>query len=255
MDYQYLKNIEGNRKYMSSNGVKGDIPLNLISDADLKREADKIRQAKKLQAEASKLGPIGTPLPPGGEALPKGQDKGQTRKGAVTANRTENAFQEQVRKAKEEAAKAKKVEKELEKKLKLLEKKQKEFETKIKILIDSGGEILQNPEAAIQNNILALAQKFGPAGIAITLVPQIVDALLAEFEDGGIFDTRVKEIQQVGSMAAVKYLADIEAGVVLFNQSGYLTDEPPGINNTEKLVAGQQRYFLLNTGGYVGFTN
>ena len=86
---------------MSSDpGVQGDVPLNLISDADLKREADKIREAKKLKGEAEKLGPIGTPLPPGGAAVPKAGAKGQTSKGAITANRTENAFQELQKKVK-----------------------------------------------------------------------------------------------------------------------------------------------------------
>lgn len=239
----------------SEPGVKGDIPLNLISDADLKREANKIRQAKKLKSEADKLTPIGTPGAGPGEVLPKGAAKGQTRKGAITANRTENAFQEQIRKQKEANTKAKKLEKELEKKIKEIEKQQKKFKKEINDLIDTGGNVLRNPEGVINDQITALASKFGPAGIAIAIIPQVIDAVLGEFEDGGIFDTRVKEIQQVASLAAVEYLADINAGVVLFNQSGYLTDEPAGITSTEKLVAGQQRYFLLNAGSYTGFSN
>lgn len=240
---------------MSSDGIRKEIPLNLISDADLKREADKIRQAKKLKNEATKLGPIGTPLPPGGQALPKGATGPLDRKRAIAGGRTQNAFKElqaKIKKQEKEIADAKKA---AEKAKKENEKNIQELKSEIKGLIDTGGDILQNPEAAIQNNILALAQKAGPAGIAIAIIPQVIDAVLSQFEDGGVFDTRVKEIQQVGSLASVEYLADIQAGVVLFNQSGYLTDEPAGITSTEKLVAGQQRYFLLNTGSYTGFNN
>ena len=238
---------------MSSDpGVQGDIPLNLISDADLKREAEKIRKAKKLKSEAEKLSPIGTPQAPVGPAVPKAGAKGQTRKGAITANRTENAFQEQVRKAKELAVKNKKLQKALEKKVKEIEKKQKEFETKVQGIVDQGGDLLKNPEAAIQNGILNLAAKAGPAGLVVALVPQIIDAVLDEFEDGGVFDTRVREIEEAGVLGPVEYLIDINAGTVLFAQSGYLTDEPPTIVNTERLVAGQMRFFQFSSGDYTG---
>lgn len=238
---------------MSSDvGVQGDVPLNLISDADLKREADKIRQAKKLKTEADKLGPIGTPQAPGGPALPKGGAKGQTRKGAITANRTENAFQElqrKVKKAETDAAKAKKA---AEKAKKDSDKKIKELDNKMQGIIDQGGDLLQNPEAAIQNGILNLAAKAGPAGLALALVPQIIDAVLDEFDDGGVFDTRVKEIEQASVLGPIEYLVDINSGVVLFAQSGYLSDEPPTVVNTDRLVAGQMRYFLFNSGDYTG---
>ena len=238
---------------MSSDpGVQGDVPLNLISDADLKREADKIRQAKKLKAESDKLGPIGTPLAPGGPAVPKAGAKGQTRKGAITANRTQNAFQElqnKVKKAEKDAADAKKA---AEKAKKDSDKKIKELDSKLQNVVDQGGDLLKNPEAAIQSGILNLASKAGPAGLAIALVPQIIDAVLDEFEDGGVFDTRVKEIEEASVLGPIEYLVDINSGLVLFAQSGYLSNEPPTIVNTDRLVAGQMRYFLFNSGDYTG---
>ena len=100
---------------MSADGIRKEVPLNLISDADLKREADKIREAKKLKTQAEKLTPIGTPGGGPGDVLPKGSAKGQTRKGAVTANRTENAFQELQRKVKESEKKVNIAEKRAEK--------------------------------------------------------------------------------------------------------------------------------------------
>jgi len=238
---------------MSSDpGVQGDVPLNLISDADLRREADKIREAKKLKKEAEKLSPIGTPEAPGGPALPKGGAKGQTRKGAITANRTQNAFQElqnKVKKAEKDASDAKKA---AEKTKKESDKKIKELDSKLQNVVDQGGDLLKNPEAAIQSGILNLASKAGPAGLVVALVPQIIDAVLNEFEDGGAFDTRVKEIQEVSVLGPIDYLIDINSGVVLFAQSGYLSDEPPTVVNTDRLVAGQMRYLQFNSGDYTG---
>lgn len=238
---------------MSSNpGVQGDIPLNLISDADLKREANKIREAKKLQKEAIKLSPIGTPQAPGGPALPKGGAKGQTRKGAITANRTENAFQDLQRRLKEVEKKAKITETRDEKIEKISEKKFKQLDNKVNNIIDQGGDLFKNPETAIQNGILSLAAKAGPAGLALALVPQIIDAVLDEFEDGGVFDTRVKEIEEASVLGPIEYLVDINAGLVVFAPSGYLSDEPPTVVNTERLVAGQMRYFQFSSGDYTG---
>ena len=238
---------------MSSDpGVQGDVPLNLISDADLKREADKIRQAKKLKTEADKLGPIGTPLAPAGPAVPKAGAKGQTRKGAITANRTENTFQElqkKVKKAEKDAADAKKI---AEKAKKDSDKKIKELDGKLQNIVDQGGDLLKNPEAAIQQGVLSVAAKAGPAGLAVALVPQMIDAVLEEFEDGGVFDTRVKEIEEASVLGPIEYLVDINSGIVLFAQSGYLSDEPPTVVNTDRLVAGQMRYFLFNSGDYTG---
>ena len=40
---------------MSAEGIKKGIDLNLISDEDLRREADKLRQAKALANERDQL--------------------------------------------------------------------------------------------------------------------------------------------------------------------------------------------------------
>lgn len=232
-------------------GIKKSIDLNLISDEDLKREADKIRQAKNLAKERDTLSK--TPLGPGigsspdrlGGALPKAVQRGQDRKSAITANRTENAFQQAVRKQKEAEAELKRVTKEIE-------KKQKVLDDKLQGIVDRGGNLLDNPQAAIQNELMTLITKAGPAGIVVALIPQIIDEILQEFGPGGVFDTRIKELNEVKTIGSLDYLLDIQNGTVLFTESAYLSNEPPSISNTDKLVAGQLRYYMFNSGDYTG---
>ena len=231
-------------------GVKKPFDLRLISDADLKREADKIRKAKALAEERDQLsrtplGPAAGTSPDRLRAVPKAVQRGQDRKSAITANRTENKFQEAVRKQKEAEIALKKAQRDLE-------KKQKQLDQKVQGFIDRGGNFFENPESAIQNEILQLATKAGPAGLAITLLPQIIQQILLEFEDGGVFDTRIKEQSEVRTIGSLDYLIDIQNGTVLFTESAYLDNEPPGVTNTDRLVAGQMRFYLFNADNYTG---
>lgn len=231
-------------------GIKKPIDLRLISDADLKREAEKLRKAKVLAKERDTLSktPLGAAVgvsPDTLTALPKAVRRGQDRKSAVTANRTENKFQEAVRKQKETEAALKKA-------LKGIEKKQKELDSKVQSIVDKGGNFIDNPANAVQNEVLQLALKAGPAGLALTMIPQIINAVLEEFEDGGVFDTRIKEQNEVKTIGSLDYLLDIQNGTVLFSESGRLSDEPPTVTNTERLVAGQMRFYQFNLGDYTG---
>lgn len=234
-------------------GINKPIDLRLISDADLKREADKIRKAKQLAKERDTLSktPLGSAVgvsPDRLTALPKSVQRGQDRKSAVTANRTENKFQEALRKQKE-------LEKKLQKTIKDFEKKSKELDTKIQGIVDRGGNFLDDPANAVQNEIFSLASKAGPAGLVIAMIPQIIAAVEAEFDDGGVFDTRIKEQNEVKTIGPLDYLIDIQNGTVLFSEQAYLTDEPPSVTNTDKLVAGQMRYYQFNSGDYTGINN
>lgn len=235
---------------MSAEGIKKGIDLNLISDEDLRREAKKIREAKALANERDQLSR--TPLGPGiGSspdrltALPKAVQRGQDRISAITANRTENAFQEAQKKQKA-------AEKELDQVLKEIKKQQKDLDDKIQGIVKRGGDFITDPQNAIQNEILNLIGKAGPAGFAISLVPELINLILKEFEAGGVFDTRIKEQSAVKQIGSLDYLLEIQNGTVLFTESAHLSNEPPSVVNTDRLVAGQMRFYQFNAGEYTG---
>lgn len=238
---------------MSADGIKKGIDLNLISDEDLRREADKIRQAKALANERDQLSR--TPLGPGVgsspdrlAALPKSMQRGQDRQSAITANRTENAFQESVRKQKES-------EKEVEKALKEIDKKTKELDTKVNDIVKRGGDFVTDPQNAVQTEIINLLNKAGPAGFVLALVPELINLILKEFEAGGVFDTRIKEQSAVKQIGSLDYLLEIQNGTVLFTESAHLSNEPPSVVNTDRLVAGQMRFYQFHAGEYTGLNN
>lgn len=202
-------------------GVKKPIDLRLISDADLKREADKIREAKKLARER--------------DTLTKSSQASTTPTGSSKAN-----------------AETKKLQRELSKKIKDIEKKQKELDKKVQNIVEKGGDFINNPKGSVQAEIFSLAAKAGPLGLVVAMGPQLIDKILDEFGPGGVFDVRIKEQNEVKTIGSLDYLLDIQNGTVLFSESAFLTDEPPSVVRTDKLVAGQMRFYQFNAGDYVG---
>lgn len=210
-----------------NDGVRKPIDLNLISDEDLKREANKIREAKKLAKERDSISPSSTST------------------SSPASSKTDSDTKKRERELKKREAELKKRQREIDKKIKKLE-------DKIQNITDRGGEFFENPQGAIQNEFLNLMTKAGPAGVIAALGPQIIEAILAEFEDGGVFDTRVKELNEAKTVGSLDYLLQIQNGTVLFTDQAFLTDEPPSVINTEKLVAGQMRFYQFNSGEYTG---
>jgi len=210
-----------------SDGVKKSFDLNLISDADLKREADKIRKAKSLAKDR--------------DGLPK---EGSSTSVAPTSSKDRQRERELTKR-----------ERELKKRQRKIDKKLKELDTKVQKITDQAGDFLSNPQSAVQNQILSLAKKAGPAGIAVGLSQQLIQEILKEFEPGGVFDTRIKEQSDVKTIAQLDYLLDIQNGTVIFSEQAFLTNEPPIISNTDKLVAGQMRFYQFNSGDYTGIVD
>ena len=224
--------------------VDEEVELRLIDTRQLVKEAKKLKEAKRIADEAKKINKqlsfSGTPIPFIGDdtqALPKSQAKKQTRTGAITGQRTANAFRD------------------LQKKIKNLEKKQKKIkkitdEVRSKILdkVSLAGDVLQsggNPLSLVTTSL----GRFGPVGLIVaSAITSVFGLFSREFERGGLFSTKLKITEREKNIVDVDYVIDIRSGTKFITGDLRIAQVIPESSNTQNLKYEHIRYVSQELG-------
>ncbi len=226
--------------------VEEEIELHLVDTRQLVEEAKKLKQAEKIKKKNDKItkeltkgiSPLG--ITRDRDVLPKAIEKAQTRKGAITGQRTGNAFTA------------------MQKKIKELEKKQKNAIKKIDDFQDKFVDKLEGAQSFLTSGSLSsgalgllggVAARFGPIGIAIA---SIVSAFTAEFfnqfQRGGIFSTRLNITEREKNITDIDYVIDVRSGTKFLTSDLRIVQKAPETSNTLNLQYEHIRYVSQELG-------
>lgn len=219
--------------------IDEEIELHLVDTSQLVAEAKKLKEAQRIKKQNDKiqrqLTTSTAPISFIGEKdiLPKREAKIQTRKGAITGQKTTSAFTDMQKKIKE-----------LEKKQKNNLKKIDEFQDKIADELGNAKNLL-SPIDAVQgvgiiHNTLG---RFGPIGAAIAAVVGVMIFELSEqFKRGGIFSTALPITEREKNIVDIDYVVDVRSGIKFLTSDLRLAQKAPETSNTLNLRYEHIRY-------------
>ena len=215
-------------------------------DNVLKKSPTQLREEKALlkrlnqQALTKGISPLGIGGGSAGGALPKSIAKAQTRVGAVTGQRTGNAFRD------------------LQKKIKKMEKAQKKALKKIDDFQDKVIDKLDVAKSFLASGSVAggalgvfggIASRFGPIGIAIAaIVATVVPQYFEQFERGGIFSTKLAVTEREKNIADIDYVVDVRSGTKFLTSDLRIAQKAPDTSNTLNLRYEHIRYVSQELG-------
>jgi len=220
--------------------VEEEIELHLVDTSQLVEEAKKLKDAQKIKKQNDKLKKSLTssvsPIPfIGGEGpiLPS-EIKKQTRKGAVSGQKTANEFIK------------------MQKKIKELEKKQKKAIKKIDDFQDKFVDKLQGAESFLTSGSISggalgilggIGARFGPIGLLIaSAVTAVTSQFFQEFERGGIFSTALKITEREKNIVDIDYVVDVRSGTKFLTSDLRMAQKAPDTSNTLNLRYEHIRY-------------
>lgn len=226
--------------------VEEEIELHLVDTSQLVAEAKKLKEAQKIKKENDKIQkdltkgilPLGVTAE--GKVLPKALAKKQTRKGAITGQKTANAFTAMQKKLKE-----------LEKKQKKTIKKINEFQDKIVDKLEGAKSFLNagSLPAGVLGAFGGIASRFGPLGIAVAaIVSFIIPQYFEQFDRGGIFSTKLKITEKDKNIVDVDYVIDVRSGTKFLTSDLRIVQKSPESSNTLNLRYEHIRYVSQELG-------
>lgn len=230
--------------------VEEEVELHLVDTSQLVEEAKKLKEAQRIKKQNDKIiksrqkviakgvSPFG--VGKRGDALPKALEKAQTRKGAITGQKTGNAFTA------------------MQKKLKELEKKQKKAIKKIDDFQDKFVDKLEGAQSFLTSGSISsgalgllggIASRFGPIGIAIaSLVSVFVSGFFDQFERGGIFSTKLPITEREKNIVDINYVIDVRSGTKFLTSDLRIVQKAPDTSNTLNLQYEHVRYVSQELG-------
>jgi len=226
--------------------VEEEIELHLVDTRQLVEEAKKLKKAQEIKKKNDKItkeltrgiSPLG--ITEDGDVLPKALRKAQTRKGAITGQKTANAFTAMQKKIKE-----------LEKKQKKAAKKILEFQDKIVDKLEGAKSFLNAgslPAGALAT-FGGIAARFGPIGIAVAaIVFFIVPQYFEQYERGGIFSKKIKVTEREKNIVDIDYVIDVRSGTKFLTSDLRIVQKAPETSNTLNLQYEHVRYVSQELG-------
>jgi len=210
--------------------VEEEIELHLVDTRQLVEEAKKLKEAqrikkqndkiqKKLTTSTAPISFIGDPK----DILPKRQARIQTRAGAITGQKTANAFTD------------------MQKKVKRLEKKQKEVKKQVNKIqddiinkIEGAGNLISGGVGV--GEVAAIGTRFGPIGILVTsAVLSLIPIIQKQFERGGVFSIFLRETKQTRTLTDIDELNLIRSGTKFLTDDLRIVQGIPARSNTQNL--------------------
>ncbi len=226
--------------------VEEELELHLVDTSQLVAEAKKLKEAQRIKKQNDKItkeltkgvSPLG--ITRDRDILPKAFAKKQTRKGAITGQKTANAFTAMQKKIKE-----------LEKKQKKTIKKINEFQDKIVDKLEGAKSFLTagSLPAGALGAFGGMAARFGPLGIAIAaLVSFIIPQYFEQFDRGGIFSTKLKITEREKNIIDIDYVIDVRSGTKFLTSDLRIVQKAPDTSNTLNLQYEHVRYVSQELG-------
>jgi len=221
--------------------VDEEIELHLVDTSQLVAEAKKLKEAqrikkqndkiqKKLTTSTAPISFIGDPK----DILPKSELRKQTRKGAISGQKTASAFTDMQKKIKE-----------LEKKQKKAIKKIDDFQEKFVDKLDTAKSFLESGSVAggALGVFGGVASRFGPIGLLVAAaVATLVPAYFKEFERGGIFSTALPITEREKNIVDIDYVVDVRSGTKFLTSDLRMAQKAPETSNTLNLRYEHIRY-------------
>ena len=227
--------------------VEEEIELHLVDTRQLVAEAKKLKKAQEIKKKNDKIKKDLTkgvsPIPFIGDkkgALPTSEEKKQTRVGAISGQKTGNAFTA------------------MQKKLKELEKKQKKAVAKIDEFQDKFVDKMEGAQSFLTSGSLSsgalgllggIASRFGPIGIAIAaIVSAFVSEFFNQFQRGGIFSTKLPITEREKNIVDIDYVVDVRSGTKFLTSDLRIVQRAPETSNTLNLSYEHIRYVSQELG-------
>ncbi len=227
--------------------VEEEIELHLVDTRQLVAEAKKLKKAQEIKKKNDKIKKEITkgvsPIPFIGDkkgALPTSEEKKQTRVGAISGQKTGNAFTA------------------MQKKLKELEKKQKKAVAKIDEFQDKFVDKMAGAQSFLTSGSLSsgafgllggIASRFGPIGIAIAaVVSAFVSEFFNQFQRGGIFSTKLPITEREKNIVDIDYVVDVRSGTKFLTSDLRIVQRAPETSNTLNLSYEHIRYVSQELG-------
>jgi len=227
--------------------VEEEIELHLVDTSQLVAEAKKLKKAQEIKKKNDKIKKDLTkgvsPIPFIGDkkgALPTSEEKKQTRVGAISGQKTGNAFTA------------------MQKKLKELEKKQKKAVAKIDEFQDKFVDKMEGAQSFLTSGSLSsgalgllggVASRFGPIGIAIAaIVSSFVSEFFNQFQRGGIFSTKLPITEREKNIVDIDYVVDVRSGTKFLTSDLRIVQRAPETSNTLNLTYEHIRYVSQELG-------
>lgn len=245
--------------------VEEEVELHLVDTRQLVEEAKKLKQLERIKKRQNNIlkkspsqlreekallkrlnqqqltkgvSPLG--LASSSDVLPKGFGREQTRIGAVTGQKTGNAFTA------------------LKKKVKELESKQKKAIKKINDFQDKFVDKLEGAQSFLSSGSLSsgalgllggVASRFGPIGIAIaTIVSAFTAEFFNQFQRGGIFSTKLPITEREKNITDIDYVVDVRSGTKFLTSDLRIVQRAPETSNTLNLSYEHIRYVSQELG-------
>ncbi len=220
--------------------IDEEIELHLVDTSQLVAEAKKLKEAARIKKENKKiqrqLTTSGSPIPfigEKGEVLPSDAKK-QTRKGAITGQKTSSAFTDMQKKIKA-----------LEKKQKKLRKDVRELPDKILGKIDEAKSLLNSSTtpAGILGISTGIAARFGPIGIIVAAaIALIIPTYFDAYERGGILSNKLPITEKEKNIADIDFVVDVRSGTKFITSDLRMAQKAPDTSNTLNLRYEHIRY-------------
>jgi len=221
--------------------IDEEIELHLVDTTQLVAEAKKLKEAQRIKKGNDKIKKELTtstaPIPFIGDPkdiLPKSEARKQTRKGAISGQKTASAFTD------------------MQKKIKELEKKQKKALKKIDKFQEDIVDKLQGAESFLSSGSISggalsvfggIAARFGPIGLLIaSAVTAITTQFFQEFERGGIFSTALKITEREKNIVDIDYVVDVRSGTKFLTSDLRMAQKAADTSNTLNLRYEHFRY-------------
>ncbi len=223
--------------------VDEEVELRLIDTRQLVNEAKKLKELKRISDQSTKIKKVLTsstsPVPFIGEEGPvlPNEARKQTRVGAITGQKTTNAFAEAQKKIKE-----------LESKQKKIKRKIDEVKDKVLDKLDLAGDVLSSggSPAVLLGTTLG---KFGPIGALVaSIVIPLFGLFSREFERGGLFSTKLKITEREKNIVDVDYVIDVRSGTKFITDDLRIAQVAPENSNTQNLKYEHIRYVSQELG-------
>ncbi len=216
--------------------IDEEVELHLIDTRQLVEEAKKLKELKRISDQSKKVKQqltfSGSPVPFGGDIGPTlpSEARKQTRKGAISGQKT-NAFTEAQKKIKD-----------LENKQKKIKKKVDEFQDKVLDKLDLAGDVIQSGGSPAILLGTALG-RFGPIGLLVaSIVLPLFGLFSKEFERGGLFSTKLKITEREKNIVDIDYVIDVRSGTKFITDDLRISQVAPEHSNTQNLKYEHIRY-------------
>lgn len=218
--------------------VDEEVELHLIDTKQLAKEAEKLKEAKKIKKDFDKLkGKKKKPL------TNRQMDKADER-------RDKQLTKKEKKSEKEKKSKVQKQIKEIKKKQKKALKKIDQFQDKFVSELNSAKNML-SPVDAVQgigiiHNSLG---RFGPIGAAVAAIAgAMAFELIKQYERGGIFATPLKITEKEKNTVDIDYVIDVRSGTKYLTSDLRVVQKAPETSNTLNLQYEHVRYVSQELG-------